>query len=90
MIREGSVSTDDLNAPLGQDKTVKQRFALPIALPQAAAGALGLFVCVFVLWALIADNPLGGEPTAIVMTDQPQGAAANKPPADPSRRARPV
>jgi len=83
MIREGSVSTDDLNAPLGQDKTVKQRFALPIALPQAAAGVLGLFVCVFVLWALIADNPLGGEPTAIVMTDQPQGVAANKPPATP-------
>jgi len=76
------VTTDDLNAPLGQDKVGKGRvlgrflgrFTLPIALPHVAAGVLGLFVVVFALWAVIADDPLGGEPTAIVMANPPLGA----------------
>ncbi len=91
------MTTDDLNAPLGQDKVGKgrflgrflRRFAPPIALPQAAAGALGLFVVVFALWALIADDPLGGEPTAIVLADPPLGAgktpAVATPAAGPAR-----
>jgi polysaccharide deacetylase 2 family uncharacterized protein YibQ len=87
MIREGSVTTDDLNAPLGQDKFGKERvlgrflgrFMPPIAWPHAAAGVLGLFVLVFVLWAVIADNPLGGEPTAIVLADPPAGLANKTP-----------
>ena len=89
MIREGSVTTDDLNAPLGQDKFGKERvlgrflgrFLTSFAWPQAAAGVLGLFIAVFVLWAVIADDPLGGEPTAIVMADPPAGLA-NKTPAN--------
>jgi polysaccharide deacetylase 2 family uncharacterized protein YibQ len=86
MIREGSVTTDDLNAPLGQDSTGKRRFTLPIAFPHAAAGALGLFVAVFALWALIADDPLGGEPTAIVVADQPtKTTAATAPAVGPTR-----
>jgi len=76
------VTTDDLNAPLGQDKVGKGRvlgrflgrFTLPIALPHVAAGVLGLFVVVFALWAVIADDPLGGEPTAIVIANPPLGA----------------
>jgi uncharacterized protein len=88
MIREGSVTTDDLNAPLGQDKFGKERslgrfvgrFMPPIAWPHAAASVLGLFVAVFALWAVIADDPLGGEPSAIVMADPPAGLA-NKTPA---------
>ena len=78
------MTTDDLNAPLGQDKVGNRRFALPIAFPQAAAGALGLFVVVFALWALIADDPLGGEPTAIVVADRPLGAASKAPVATPA------
>ena len=91
------MTTDDLNAPLGQDKFGKERvlgrflgrFMPPIALPQAAAGVLGLFIVVFALWAVIADDPLGGEPTAIVMADPPAGLAskapANAPAAGPAR-----
>ena len=91
------MTTDDLNAPLGQDKFGKERvwrrflgrFMPPMALPHAAAGVLGLFVLVFALWAVIADNPLGGEPTAIVMADPPAGLAnktpANNPAAGPTR-----
>lgn len=79
MIRGGSVSTDDLNAPLGQDQPDKRRFVPTIKLPHAAAGAMGLFVAVFALWALIADNPLGGEPTARVLADQPAAGSAKAP-----------
>ncbi|MES1155054.1 MAG: divergent polysaccharide deacetylase family protein, partial [Pseudorhodoplanes sp.] len=79
------MTTDDLNAPLGQSSTGKKRSRLPIAFPQAAAGALGLFVAVFALWALIADDPLGGEPRAIVIADQPKAAAVTAPAAGPTR-----
>ena len=60
------MATDDLNAPLGQDATKKRRFVLPIAVPQVIASALGLFVLIFVAWALLVDDPLGGEPIVVV------------------------
>jgi polysaccharide deacetylase 2 family uncharacterized protein YibQ len=60
---------DDLNAPLGQGAKAKRGGALPRFVPQAIAGLLGLSVAVFVLWAATADDPLGGEPSAVVMVD---------------------
>jgi polysaccharide deacetylase 2 family uncharacterized protein YibQ len=71
---------DDLNAPLGQDKTSthrKRRFRLPIGLPQAIVGCLGLFILTVVGWALIADDPLGGEPVAVVdnLSETPRNVA---------------
>jgi len=63
------VSDDELSAPLGQNAKLKRRsFKLPAAVPQAVAGALGLFVLVCAVWALVVDDPLGGEPTAVVAT----------------------
>ena len=62
------MATDDLNAPLGQGAKKKRRFELPIAIPQAIAGVLGLFVAVFGAWAMVANDPLGGEPVAVVAT----------------------
>ncbi len=68
------MDSDDLSAPLGQ-KTPKKRRKLPIAAPQALAGVLGMFGLVVVVWALIADNPLGGEPVAVVSTPPAAGLA---------------
>jgi hypothetical protein len=59
------VAPDDLNAPLGQDKGKKQR-KLPAALPHFVAGALGLFALAVGAWAVFGDDPLGGEPIAVV------------------------
>lgn len=56
---------DELNAPLGQDKQ-KRLPKLPAAVPQLLAGALGLFVIAMVVWAIFANDPLGGEPVAVV------------------------
>lgn len=58
---------DDLNAPLGQT-TPKSRFKLPVAAPQIIAGLLALSGLVVVVWAIVANNPLGGEPMAVVAT----------------------
>jgi polysaccharide deacetylase 2 family uncharacterized protein YibQ len=81
------VAADDLSAPLGQHRTPKQRRALPIAVPQAVVGLLGLFVAIFAGWAMVADDPFGGEPMAVVPTDQ---HAANAGRTSERARARPI
>jgi polysaccharide deacetylase 2 family uncharacterized protein YibQ len=68
---------DDLNTPLGQGQKSK-RLALPPYLPQAVAGALGLCLVAFLFWAMTADDPLGGEPTALVSVE-PAATAAEDP-----------
>jgi uncharacterized protein len=70
------MTADDLNAPLGQSE-VKRRFKFPVAWPQAAVTALGLFFGAFLLWALINDDPFGGEPVIAVTVD-PHVAVAPK------------
>jgi polysaccharide deacetylase 2 family uncharacterized protein YibQ len=78
---------DDLSAPLGQDKKPKRRRALPIVVPQAIVGLLGLFVVVLLGWAVIVDDPFGGEPVAVVRTDM---AAVNPGGKSESASARPA
>jgi polysaccharide deacetylase 2 family uncharacterized protein YibQ len=65
---------DDLNAPLGQGKKAKRGLSLPAFAPQAAAGVLALSLGIFVIWAATADDPLGGEPIAVVKIETPQDA----------------
>lgn len=73
---------DELNAPLGQDKPgpdrkKKRRLpTLPVSGPQVLAGLMGLFGLVVVAWALIVNDPLGGEPTAVVSAKAPSETAA--------------
>jgi polysaccharide deacetylase 2 family uncharacterized protein YibQ len=68
---------DDLNTPLGQGQKGR-RLVLPAFLPKAIAGALGLCLVGFVLWAVTADDPFGGEPTALVAVE-PAATAAEGP-----------
>ncbi len=58
-------AADDLGAPLGLQPN-NRRPMITIPVPQIVAGALGLFLAVFVLWAVVADDPFGGEPVAVV------------------------
>src|SRR5579872_5629271 len=75
------MTADDLSAPLGRD--VKRRRRLPFALsrmlPHAVDGGLALFLGVFVLWAVVGDDPLGGEPMTVVPIDLQAAMAAKKP-----------
>lgn len=44
---------------------------LPFAwLPFAIASVLGMFILIFVLWAAVVRDPLGGEPVALVLVDK--------------------
>jgi hypothetical protein len=86
------VADDELSAPLGQKAKKKKRrsFRLPITVPQVIAGALALFVLACGGWAVMVDDPLGGEPMAVVATsaDPPKDPAAASVPeaADGARR----
>ena len=77
------MSSNDLNAPLGLDKR-KGLPKLPAAMPQILAGVLGLFAIAVVAWVVFVNDPLGGEPTAVVATGPPPLSvvtpAAPKPP----------
>lgn len=61
------METDDLSAPLGQTKPKKTR-KLPFAAPQILAGLLTLCGLVVVGWAALVNDPLGGEPMAVIAT----------------------
>ncbi len=63
------MAVDDLSAPLGQDKTPGQPRGLPVGISRAVAGLLGLLLAIFVGWAVVVDDPYGGEPLAIVPAD---------------------
>jgi uncharacterized protein len=62
------MAADDLSAPLGQETKRGRGLSAAIiaSLPQAVAIALAAFLGGFVLWVVIADNPFGGEPMAVV------------------------
>jgi polysaccharide deacetylase 2 family uncharacterized protein YibQ len=70
------MTADDLNTPLGQQPK-KRRIPIPITTSQALGGALALFLGVFVLWAVLSDNPFGGEPIAVAPINTQPTAAAN-------------
>ena len=74
-------TVDDLSAPLGQEMARRnRRYRLPFTGPQALAVMLGLFLVVFVGFAIFNDDPLGGEPVAHVALRAPKdGKAEEKP-----------
>ncbi len=62
------MSSDDLNAPLGQQKK-KRLGRLPALAPQVLAGLLALFGLAVAVWGAFVSDPLGGEPVAVVSTN---------------------
>jgi polysaccharide deacetylase 2 family uncharacterized protein YibQ len=77
------VSADELSTPLGQKRNRWQRlrhYRLPFNATQAIATLLGLFVLVFLGFAIFGNDPFGGEPVVQVeikpAPDEPKQAAA--------------
>jgi hypothetical protein len=60
--------TNDLTAPLGQGPR-NRRGAVNIPTAQIIMVALGLFLGLFVLWAVVGRDPSGGEPIAVAPAD---------------------
>ncbi len=71
------MTADDLSAPLGR-QPAKRRRRVQIPVPHVIAGALALFLGVFVLWAIVGDDPFGGEPMVAVPIDLHAATAAKK------------
>ena len=82
------MTADDLSAPLGQ-QPAKRRWRLPVSGPQVIAGALALFFAAFVVWAIVGENPLGGEPVVAVPIDLHPVVAAKKSETPPMPEAAP-
>jgi hypothetical protein len=77
------MSMDDLTAPLGR-QLKKRRRAIKLPVPQIIAGVLAAFLGVFVLWAVVADDPYGGEPWAVVPANLRLAVKSPDAPAQPS------
>lgn len=60
----GIAAVDELNAPLGQGPSPKRRLPIARLATQGVAGLLGLALAIFVLWASVVRDPMGGEPQA--------------------------
>ena len=71
------MAADDLNAPLGQhqDKQDEPRARL-IGVPQLLAALLATSGVVVAVWAAFVNDPLGGQPVAVVSTQTAAGPAA--------------
>jgi len=70
------VQSDDLNTPLGQDPG-KKRLKLPFAASRLLAGLLALSGLAITGWAIFANDPLGGEPSAVIATTPSAPAQSN-------------
>jgi uncharacterized protein len=75
------MTIDDLSVPLGQ-RPAKRRRELAVSVPKVIAAALALFLGVFIVWAIVSDDPFGGEPRVAMPIDKRGLAAANKPEAN--------
>ena len=60
--------TDELSAPLGQRPKKTRRLIVPKAVPIGVAALLAVGLLAFAGWTLVMDDPLGGEPIAVVST----------------------
>src|ERR1700683_4102844 len=69
------MTAHDLNAPLGQQLR-KRRIKIPMTTSQVMAAVLTLFLGVFVVWAVVENNPFGGEPIVVVPINLHPGPAA--------------
>jgi polysaccharide deacetylase 2 family uncharacterized protein YibQ len=92
--RRACAMTDDLDTPLGQQATRAARHVLTA--PRVIVMGLSLTVLAFAGWAMVIDDPLGGEPVAVVAaslradnTEAKTGAPAVQPgtAANPERTA---
>ena len=69
------MASDDLNTPLGLAKLKRKQW--PFSGPQLLAGAMIGCGLVVVCWAVIVNDPLGGEPTAVISAKLPGDTQAN-------------
>lgn len=83
------MSIDDLTTPLGRQHAKRRRYRLPFSVAQALAVVLGLFLAIFIGFAIFGDNPFGGEPVVRVAITPGQVQTPAPTPADASKTVAP-
>jgi polysaccharide deacetylase 2 family uncharacterized protein YibQ len=68
--------TDELSKPLGQTSKPKRRSTAPKIIGNTVAMAAGAVIVAAAAWTLLTEDPLGGEPVAVVATHTPKKDAA--------------
>jgi hypothetical protein len=76
------VTTDDLGTPLDSGRNHRSGKRRSVSLLPLIAGALGAIILVGLLWIAFVDDPLGGEPVAVVAIEAPDARAtpSDRPP----------
>lgn len=73
------MANDELNAPLGQSiKKQRRRINLLLIASRAIVVALVMFLSVWTGWALLINDPLGGEPVVVVATNASPSQTADR------------
>lgn len=84
------MTADDLSSPLGQNSRRKRRLRLPFSVTQAVAALLAVALAAFAGFALLGNDPLGGEPVARVALQPPAEPPAAQPTDDKSVATKPA
>ncbi len=64
------MAADNLTAPLGVDKTPGKRRRVRVPFGLIGIGLMAIVAAVVVVWLSVIDDPLGGEPVAVVDIEQ--------------------
>jgi polysaccharide deacetylase 2 family uncharacterized protein YibQ len=83
-----AVTADELNTPVGTGKPKRRRFTLPALVPRAIVGVLAACLAIFALWAVLVDNPFGGEPVAVAPIELHAPAGSKTADATPAAQAK--
>ncbi len=73
------MAADDLGTPLGSGRTKRAGKRLSVPMLPFITGTLASVIALALLWLVLVDNPLGGEPKAVVAIEPPKAEAARSP-----------
>jgi polysaccharide deacetylase 2 family uncharacterized protein YibQ len=79
---------DELSAPLGQTEK-RKRLKMPAITATVLVGVFGCLLAVFVLWAAVVKDPMGGEPIVVVALPDMRAPAKADHGADPKAGTEP-
>ena len=73
------MAADDLGTPLGSGRTKRAGKRLSVPMLPFVTGFLASIIALALMWLAFVDNPLGGEPKAVVAIEPPKAEEARPP-----------
>lgn len=81
------MAANDLDTPLKTKQKAPSRLRWPVSPLAIAAGGMGALLAIAVVWVILYDDPLGGEPRHIVKLDPAAPAQTKQAPAAETKSA---